>query len=113
MKNPCRYATVLAAVLGLIVLGCEKTQNPVESLAKDNIVTSVEKAPIVADGDVVGAATDLVINLNTSLDPAVPGRTLLAGRTIKVTLPDEFVNTGSLPLQDIFSSPACVPGNLQ
>ncbi|MCI0622065.1 MAG: hypothetical protein L0387_10420 [Acidobacteria bacterium] len=112
MKNPCRYATVLAAVLGLIALGCEKT--PTESdMLKDNVVASIEKAPIVADGNVVSAATDLVINLNTSLDPAVPGRTLLAGRTIKVTLPDEFVNTGSLPLQDIFSSPTCVPGNLQ
>lgn len=81
--------------------------------ATDNIISSVVKAPVAADGDVVDAATDLVINLDTSLDPAVPGRTLLAGHTIKVTLPDEFVNTGSLPLHDLFGSPTCVPGNLQ
>ncbi len=81
--------------------------------ATDHIVSSVVKAPIVADGDVVNAATDIVIDLDASLDPAVSGRTLLAGRTIKVTLPDEFVDTGLLPLQDIFSSPTCIPGNLQ
>lgn len=81
--------------------------------ASHNIVISGVKAPIAADGDVVSAATDLVIDLDTSLDPAVPGRTLLAGRTIKVILPDQFVDTGRLPLQDVFSSSTCVPGNLQ
>jgi len=81
--------------------------------AGDNIVSSIVKAPVVADGDVAGVATDLVIDLDTSLNPAVPGRTLLAGRTIKITLPDQFVDTGSLPLQDVFSSPTCIPGNLQ
>ncbi len=81
--------------------------------ATDNIVSAVVKAPVVADGDVVSAATDLVIDLDTSLEPAVTGRTLLAGRTIKVILPDQFVNTGLLPLQDVFSSPTCIPGNLQ
>jgi hypothetical protein len=96
-------------VAGIIVL-CTAT-SPIQ--ARDNIVTSVEKAPVAADGDVVSAATDLVINLNTSLDPTVPGRALLAGRNIKVILPDQFVNTGLLPLQDVFSSPTCIPGNLQ
>lgn len=81
--------------------------------ARGNIVSSIVKGPVAADGDVVSAATDLVINLTTLLNPAVPGRTLLAGRTIKVILPDQFVNTGSLPLQDVFSSPTCVPGHLQ
>lgn len=96
-------------LVGIIAL-CTATL-PVQ--ASDNIVTSVAKAPIVADGDVESAATDLVIDLDTSLDPAVPGRTLLAGRTIKVILPDQFVDAGLLPIQDVFSSPNCIPGNLQ
>ena len=60
----------------------------------DDIVASVLKAPITPDGDVAGAFTDFVITLDGSLDPTVPGRTLLAGKTIKVTLPDDFVNLG-------------------
>ena len=54
------------------------------------IVASVVKAPIDPAGDVAGERTDFVINLDTSLDPAVPGRALLEGKTIKVTLPDDF-----------------------
>ena len=56
---------------------------------------------------------DLVIDLDTSLDPGVPGRVLLAGKTIKVILPENFVNSGLMPTQDFFTVPTCVPGNLQ
>ncbi len=81
--------------------------------ATDQFVGSIAKAPISPDGNVAGAITDIVIDLDRSLDPDVNGRSLLAGRSIKVTLPDAFVDTGQLPLQDVFSSPTCVPGNLQ
>jgi len=60
----------------------------------EGIVSSVIKAPIVADGDVAGAVTDFVINFDTDLDPAVPGRTLAAGDTIRVTLPEDFTSSG-------------------
>src|SRR3990172_145692 len=100
-------------ILVAVMIALLTTALPTQARGRDNIVSAVVKAPVVADGDVVDAATDVVINLDTSLDPAVPGRTLLAGHTIKVTLPDEFVNTGSIPLRDVFSSPTCVPGNLQ
>ena len=78
------------------------------------IVDSVVKAPIVPDGNVRGAPTDLVINLDTSLDPAVAGRALAATCKVRVTLPDSFVNTG-LPVLDAFSAPGCPPsvGNVQ
>jgi hypothetical protein len=76
------------------------------------IVTSVRGAPVVPDGTVAGAQTDFVITLDTSLDPAVPGRELPALHTIKVTLPEGFVNTGAVPLRDLFT-PDCVPLNLQ
>lgn len=79
--------------------------------AGSGIVASVVKAPIVPDGDVAGAPTDIVITLDRSLDPAVEGRSLLTGRQIKITLPDAFVNTGA-PVQTIFT-PGCVPPNLE
>jgi hypothetical protein len=72
------------------------------------IVSSVVKAPITPDGDVAGRPTDVVVNLDTSLDPAVPGRALLAGDTIKITLPSDFVNLG-LPVANPGPPPAgCV-----
>ncbi|HZD57230.1 MAG TPA: hypothetical protein VE136_10930 [Anaerolineales bacterium] len=77
------------------------------------IVSSIVKAPIVPDGDVAGALTELVVDLDTSLDPSVTGRSLPGGKTIRVILPEEFENTGLLPVQDFFTPPNCVPGNLQ
>ncbi len=103
-KNLLIVLLILAAAM-LITAGTTSTDG--------NIVANIEKASVVPDGDVAGAVTDLLINLDTSLDPDVLGRSLLTGRTIKVTLPDAFVNTGSPPLQDVFSSSTCVPGNLQ
>lgn len=60
----------------------------------EGIASSAVKAPIVPDGDVTGAPTDIVINFDTDMDPSVPGRTLLAGNTIRVTLPDAFQSSG-------------------
>ena len=73
-----------------------------------NLVQSITSAPVVPDGDVAGRITDLVITFDISLDPNFPGRTLLKGKTIKVTLPDAFVNTGKLPTMDVFT-PGCKP----
>ena len=71
------------------------------------IVDNVINAPVTPAGDVAGRETDLVINLDTSLDPAVPGRSLRAGDAIKVRLPSAFVNEG-LPVAN--PGPAgCVP----
>jgi hypothetical protein len=60
-------------------------------LQAEGIVNSIVKAPIVADGNVAGADTDLVINFDISLDPTVNGRSLLAGNSIKIVLPEQFV----------------------
>jgi len=70
------------------------------------IVRSIVKAPVVSDGDVAGEVTDIVINLDTSLDPAVPGRGLSAGNQIRVMLPEAFENTG-LPIASVFTG--CAP----
>jgi hypothetical protein len=58
-----------------------------------DIVNSVVKAPVASDGTTAGRATDFVINLDNSLDPSTDGRTLLQGKTIRITLPASFQNT--------------------
>ncbi|MEN7341964.1 MAG: hypothetical protein AAAFM81_03445 [Pseudomonadota bacterium] len=89
------------------------------------IIARIDNAPIVANGDVAGAPTDLLITLDGSLDPNVTGRSLSAGKTISVLLPAEFdlsnINP-NYPLRDVpFPFPPapplperpCIPGNLQ
>ncbi len=102
----------LLVALPLLLAGGAVGPNACPAIEGCGIVTSVRGAPVVPDGTVAGAQTDFVITLDTSLDPAVPGRELPALHTIKVTLPEGFVNTGALPLRDLFT-PDCVPGNLQ
>ena len=77
----------------------------------DGVVSSVVKAPITPDGDVAGEPTDLVIDLDTSLDPAFLGRPLPAGCSVAVTLPDAFQRTDLIaqPVQDVFTA-GCAPG---
>jgi hypothetical protein len=103
------------AVFGVLVLGMTllTAVASADGPPTDGLVGSIVKAPIIPDGAVAGAATDVVITLDTSLDPSVPGRTLLEGRTIKVTLPDGFKETAGLPFASPGSSPDCRPGNVQ
>ena len=54
----------------------------------------VSKAPTSAEGYAQGQPTDVVFDLGMSLDPAVPGRTLKAGDSIRITLPEEFSSSG-------------------
>ena len=82
-------------------------------LMADGIVDSIVKAPIAPDGNVAGAVPDFVINLDTSFDPAVEGRSLAAGNTIKIVLPTDFVDGGTLPTETVFSSATCTIGNFQ
>lgn len=83
-------AFVLAAVLTTMGAGVVAQSDTMS----EGMVGSVVKAPIVPDGDVARAPTDIVINFDTSLDPVVPGRTLAAGNTIRITLPDDFESAG-------------------
>lgn len=92
------------AVAALVTGGAAPAMAEVDT----GIVAGVANAPITPDGDVAGAATDLVVTLDTSLDPTVPGRTLLAGKTVKITLPDDFVNLGG-PVLNPGPPPACPP----
>ncbi len=79
------------------------------------LVGSIVKAPVSPDGDVAGAATDFVINLAIDMDPAVPGKILPKGHSIRVVLPNSFVlqNSDTHPIADLFSAEDCMPGNLR
>ena len=83
-----------AASVASVLLAATATSAPVLGQPSEGIVDSVTTAPVVHDGKIAGAPTDIVINLETSLDPAVPGRTLRAGDTIRITLPDDFISQG-------------------
>lgn len=82
--------------------------------ADSSLVAEIGKAPIVPDGDVAGAATDVVIELAVDPDPAVPGLTLAKGESIRVTLPDAFVFADSegCPVEDFLGAPHCAPDKL-
>jgi len=75
----------------------------------EGIVASIGKAPIVSNGDVAGELPELVVNLDVSKDPAVPGRALLKGRKIKIILPEGFVDTGTVPTQSPITPGCTVP----
>lgn len=54
----------------------------------------VGKAHTSEDGYAPGEPTDIVLDLGMDLDPSVPGRTLKAGDSIRITLPDAFTSSG-------------------
>ena len=67
------------------------------------IVDSIVKAPIASDGNVAGAVTDFVINLDIPFDPNLQGRSLAQGKTIKIVLPEAFIKEdAALPTQTVF-----------
>lgn len=108
-----------------LIIGTVLSGFAAPALGGAGIVAGIEKAPVIADGDVAGQPADFVITLNTSLDPYVPGRGLAAGDVIKVIFPPEFdlanVNP-AYPLADVptpfppvppLPPMPCLPGNLQ
>jgi hypothetical protein len=73
------------------------------------IVASIGKAPVVSNGDVSGELPELVVNLDVSMDPAVAGRALLLGKTIKIILPEGMIDTGAVPAQTPVTPGCTVP----
>ena len=111
----------------MAVLACAAAGNAfADQGGATGIVASIDKAPVVADGDVAGKPFDYVITLDGSLDPQVLGRGIAAGGTIKVFLPPAFdlssidvenypVATPPVPFPPVPPLPPmpCIPGNLQ
>lgn len=75
----------------------------------DGIVAEIVKAPVVPDGDVVSAPTDITINLAIDPDPQAPGLALEAGDRIRIALPDDIamVDAEEYPVSDFLSGPDC------
>jgi len=61
------------------------------------------KAPIIQDGDVAGQPSELVVNLDLSMDLRVAGRGLAKARATRITLPGAIVPDGRPPAQYPFS----------
>ena len=89
-----------AAFLALVLCG---------TASADGIVASIEKAPVIADGDVTGMPTDYVINFSGSLDHNVPGRSLAAGDVIKVIFPPDFDLGNVNPMYPLLDAPTPLP----
>ncbi len=118
-------ATALLAIAGALLTIASSDLSAGHSRAT-GIVASIEKAPVVADGDVAGKPFDYVITLDGSQDPQVLGRGIAAGGTIKIFLPRAFdlgsidvanypVATPPVPFPPVPPLPPmpCIPGNLQ
>lgn len=84
-----------ALLVSILAAGSVSSQGVWRFPKGTGIVSSIVKAPIIADGDVTGAPTDLVVNLNVDMDPTKPGLTLLKGKKVKVTLPPSFKKISS------------------
>ena len=97
-------ASGATAVLAIAIVGSSLALLSVaptvvdEAAATPAIVTPLDvrvgPATTSADGTREGKPTDLLFDLGMSLDPAVPGRTLKAGQSIRITLPEEFTSNG-------------------
>jgi hypothetical protein len=83
MKN-LSVAAVLA--IGSLIVSAPA----IVQAASSGIVRDVSPAPVSPDGNVAGRVTDLVIDLDRSMDPSVLGRGLLLGKQVRITLPADF-----------------------
>ena len=92
------------------------TCNIASAGSSSGIASSVAKAPIVPDGDVAGARTDFVVDLNIDMDPATEGLSMAPGDQLRIKLPAGFDlnDTANFPIANV-GSPLipCVPGNLK
>ena len=101
-----RSSAVVLGVLGL--LAALMVAAPANASHEDGIRVRTGLAPVAPDGLSAGAITDFVITFR-DLDPRVPGVGLRAGGTVRVELPDAFVNSGALPVTGTGSIPGCAP----
>lgn len=100
-------------LIGLVLTICFLA-SPLPATAS-GIVDEVVKAPISPDGNVVGAITDLLVNLDMDMDPSAPGKMLRSGESIRIELPDafKFVDNKNFPIRTLFSAKDCRPGLLR
>lgn len=112
LQQPARVLSAFALAALLVLAGCDVLSWPPgndEVPRDDGIVHSVVQAPVAPDGNVAERTTDLVLNLDVSMDPNDPGLILHEGDQIRVTLPEDFEKDRDLPLLTIFD---CLDQNL-
>ena len=89
------------------------------------IVESAQRAWVTSNGDVAGEPALWKVVLDGSIDPAVPGRSLLAGRQVRIVFPPAFDLGDIAPTHPVADIPTpfppvpplpaqpCVPTNFQ
>lgn len=82
--------------LALLISDSEQDTSPAVTpeITLPPLEVRVSKAHTSGNGYALGQPTDVVFDLGMSLDPADPGRTLKAGDSIRITLPEEFMSSG-------------------
>jgi hypothetical protein len=95
---------VFGACLGLTLVAIP----PADADPPGALNVTAGLAPVAPDGLTAGAVTDFIVGL-ADIDPDVDGIGLKAGGSIRITLPDEFVNEGVLPVVGNGAIPGCGP----
>lgn len=100
------FCFVSLTVAGLVAIPADATSG--NSGSRNDLRVSVGRAPVDPDGDLAGEPTDIVVTFR-DLDPAVEGVGLKAGATIRIQLPEGFVDTGDRPVASTGAIPGCAP----
>ena len=115
LRNLSKFSALIYASVVLLLA-------PAQTRAGDEsgsgIVNSAQRAWVTSNGDVAGEPALWKIVLEGSIDPLVPGRSLMTGHEIRIIFPPEY-DLGNIaathPVADIptFSPLFCVPTNFQ
>lgn len=99
-----RVLVALITTFGLVAVASP----PTGADRKSDLRIDIGLPPVAPDGLTTGAPTDFIIGFE-DVDPNVPGVGLKAGGSVRITLPDEFVNTGDRPVSGDVTLPGCGP----
>ncbi len=84
--------------MGTVLVGFVAAASPPAAMA-DGILLAVVNSPVDFTGTVAGQPTGINLVLDRPLDPEVPGRSLLAGKKIRITLAKEFIRNKAVKIE--------------
>ncbi len=99
-----RVLIAFITMAGLVIV----VSPPTNADRKADLRIDIGLPPVAPDGLTTGAPTDFIVGFE-DIDPNVPGVGLKAGGSVRIALPDEFVNTGDRPVTGDVTLPGCGP----
>lgn len=99
-----RVLVAIITMAGMVMVASP----PTDAHRESRLGIDIGLPPVAPDGLTAGAPTDFIVGFR-DIDPNVPGIGLNAGGTVRITLPDEFVNTGDRPVTGDVTLPGCGP----